>query len=358
MTVTSPTIAERLTSQWLSGPPADTTEEVVTRLLAVQAQDPRGARLSIRSRSHGLTAADVDDALTTRRSLLVTWLNRGTLHLVTPEDYWWLHPLTTPQLVTGNARRLHQEGVSATEADVGVDLVAEAVNAEGPQTRAQLRARLDRAGVPTRGQALVHVLLAASIRGHVVRGPVVGAESAYVAVRDWLGDPPAPVPRAEALGRLARRYLAGHGPADARDLAKWAGITLGDAREGMEAIAGETVAFEGGLFHLAERDDPAPLPDPRLLGAFDPVLLGWVSREALVGGHQGVVTSNGLFRPCALVDGRVVATWGLAGGAVQIRPLEAVAPAALATLDEDAGAVLRFLGLASAPSPKPPVPEE
>jgi len=343
--VTSQTVADRLTSQWLSGPPAATPEEVVTRLLAVQGQDPRGARLSIRSRSQGLTAADVDHALTVRRSLLVTWLNRGTLHLVTPEDYWWLHPLTTPQLVTGNARRLRQEGVSAAQAALGVEVVAEAVNTDGPQTRAQLRARLDRAGVPTARQALVHLLLAASIRGEVVRGPVVGAESAYVAVRDWLGDAPEPLAPVEALSRLARRYLAGHGPADAHDLAKWAGITLGDARRGLEGIAREVVACDGGLFHLAERDPVAPLPAPRLLGPFDPVLLGWVSREALVGPHQGVVTTNGLFRPSALVDGRVVATWGLAGRKVEIRPLEPIAPPVLDALQCDANAVLRFLGI-------------
>ena len=49
----------------------------------------------------------------------------------------------------------------------------------------------------------------------------------------------------------------------------------------------------------------ARLPKPRLLGPFDPLLLGWVSRDSFVGTHQGVVTNNGLFRACALVTGRV-----------------------------------------------------
>ena len=35
----------------------------------------------------GSTAADVDRALSEERSLLITWLNRGTLHLVRSEDY-------------------------------------------------------------------------------------------------------------------------------------------------------------------------------------------------------------------------------------------------------------------------------
>jgi hypothetical protein len=92
--------AERCAAQLLGGGPAGSAEEVAGRLLAIQAQDPRGARLAVRARSAGLSASDVDAALA-RRSLIVTWLNRGTLHLVRAEDYWWLHPLTTPQLRTG-----------------------------------------------------------------------------------------------------------------------------------------------------------------------------------------------------------------------------------------------------------------
>jgi hypothetical protein len=100
-----------------------------------------------------------------------------------------------------------------------------------------------------------------------------------------------------------------------------------------------------GLVDLADRAPARGLPAPRLLGAFDPILHGWASREPFVGRHQGVVTSNGVFRPVALVDGRVVATWGLADGTVTIRALERIEPKALRALRADADAVLRFLGL-------------
>ena len=108
--------AARLASQLLSGPPARSVEAVVGHLLAIQAQDGRGFRLSVRTRSSGLLASDVDHALSTDRSLVVSWLNRGTLHLVAADDYWWLHPVTTPQLAIVNERRLRQEGVSAVQA--------------------------------------------------------------------------------------------------------------------------------------------------------------------------------------------------------------------------------------------------
>lgn len=60
----------------------------------MQAQDLRAARLALRARGDGLTAASVDAALTAERSLVVGWLGRGTLHLVSRDDYPWLLGLT------------------------------------------------------------------------------------------------------------------------------------------------------------------------------------------------------------------------------------------------------------------------
>jgi hypothetical protein len=205
-------MAERFAAQLLSGEPARSVAAVVQRLLAVQGQDPRGVRLAIRSRSAGLTAADVDRALTDERSLLITWLNRGTLHLVRAEDYWWLHALTTPQLATASTRRLAQEGVPPGDADQAVAVIEASLAADGPLTRAQLGERITAAGVRTEGQALVHILLLASRRGRIVRGPMIGADHAYVLVRDWLGAPPAPVDRI----RLWPSWPAGTWPVTVR----------------------------------------------------------------------------------------------------------------------------------------------
>jgi hypothetical protein len=142
---------------------------------------------------------------------------------------------------------------------------------------------------------------------------------------------------------LAGRYLIGHGPATDTDLARWAGLPLRDARAGLEAIAAELEQRPDGLVDLAERPPAEPLPPPRLLGSFEPLLLGWVSREEVVGPHKLLVTNNGIFRPFALVDGRAVATWRLAGGKLEIEPLGPVTKKAAAALEADAQAVLAYL---------------
>jgi hypothetical protein len=295
----------------------------------------------VRARSEGLVASDVDRALDERR-LIITWVNRGTLHLIRGEDYPLLQALTTPPLWTSCRTRLRQTGVGEKEAERGVATVARALADEGPLTRAQLRERLDSADVPTAGQALIHVLFYASLQGVCVRGPMVGKEHAFVAVRDWLGEPE-DLDRDVALADLARRYLVGHGPASDADLARWAGLPLRDARAGLAAISRRTVDLGDGLVDLRKREEPAPLPEPRLLGAFDPLLLGWASREHVVGEHKLLVTNNGIFRPFALVKGRAVSTWRFQKGKVEIEHLEKVTKKAAGRLEADAAAVEAFL---------------
>lgn len=336
-------LARRLTAQLLAGAPAPDPVTVAERLLAVQAQDPRGARLAVRARTRGLTAADVDRALTEDRSLVITWLNRGTLHLVRSEDHAWLHALTTPPLFTASRRRLAQEGVPPDAAERGVRAVERALAEEGPLTRAQLRDRVEAARVRTDGQALVHVLMLASLRGLIVRGPMVGRQHAFALVRDWLGEGD-PVDRDTALRELVRRYLAGHGPAEDRDVAKWAGLPLRDVRAGLTAI-GPELEVSNGMVDLAGRPPAEDLPPPRLLGAYEPLLLGWSSRAAVLGDHERSVVSGGLFRPVALVRGRAAATWRLREGEVEIEPFGSLQRDDAAVLREDAADVIRFLGI-------------
>jgi hypothetical protein len=340
-------LADRFTTQLLVGPRPTDLLAATERLLAVQAQDLRGARLALRPRTLDVAAADIDHHLGVERSLVVSWLNRGTLHLVRTEDYPWLHALTAPAQFTANARRLRQEGVSPGDAERGVAVIVAALAEEGPLVREQVRGRLETAGIVATGQALMDLLLLASLRGLVVRGPIVGFEQAFVAVADWLGpEAGRPVDRDVARAELARRYLAGHGPATDRDLAKWAGVALGDARAGLAAIASELDEAEG-MVYLVRKPTVASVPRPRLLGAFDPILFGWQSREPILHGHQQVVTTNGIFRPFALVDGCAVATWALVGGVVALYPFDAISSADMEDLAIDASDVLRYLDIAA-----------
>lgn len=341
--------AERLTAQRLAGPPLRSVAEVAGHVVAVQSQDPRGMRLAVRSRTAGLSAADVDRAITEDRSVVVDWLNRGTIHLVRREDHDWLHALTTPQLATASARRLALRGLTPDVADRGVAALERALSG-GPLERDDLREPLARALGEVPEDAVTAVLFAASIRGLVVRGPVTGPRSqAFVLRRDWLGEPQ-PVDRDAALAELARRWLASHWPATDRDLAAWAKLPLRDVRAGLRAIAPELETGEDGQLRPRRRPPVAELPAPRLLGPFDAVLHGWPDRAWLLGGAAPaeVITNNGIFRATALVGGLTVATWTMPGGRVRLQPFAPLAEPDRAALDADGVALRAWLGVDAA----------
>ena len=298
-----------------AGPDGASPEAAVGRLLAVQAQDLRSARLALRARCAGVTAADVNRALTVDRSLVIAWLCRGTLHLVRSEDYPWLFGLTAPDAEgAGNRRRLAQERVSMAQAETAVGVIEEALAVEGPLRRVELGRRLAGQGLPTAGQALPHLLFLAARRGVIVLGPVSDGGQAFVLTRDWLGREPRLLrgaPRGRALAELARRYLAGHGPASPDDLSGWSGLPGGEVRAGLDAIGAEVVSVDTDLVDLATREPAPSRVGARLVPAFDPYLLGWRDRGFAVPARHSrrVYPGGGMLRATAIAEGLAVATW-------------------------------------------------
>jgi hypothetical protein len=250
--------------------------------------------------------------------------------------------VTTPPLLNESVRRLGVEGISPAAGERALAAM-ERLLGDGPLAGPELRALLEEDGHPVTGPAFSHLCFRAGVLGLVVRGPMAGGQHAYVLTRDWLGARGGAVDRDVALAELARRYLAGHAPASDRDLARWAGVPLRDARAGLGAVAAESEEREDGLVQLRGQTLGKELPPPRLLGAFDPVLLGWTSREEITGRHTELITVNGLFRPFAMVGGKAVATWRLVKGKVEMKPLEPIAKRDRVALDADAADVERFM---------------
>ena len=129
----------------------------------------------------------------------------------------------------------------------------------------------------------------------------------------------------DALAELARRYLAGHGPAAPEDLAAWSGLALGRARHAFR-LAGdglEEVELDGRpLWMPAGAPVPrsrAAAPVVRLLGRFDDYLLGWKGRDLILDPRFAgrIQAGGGWIHPAVVVDGRVA---GTAAGPPHRRP--------------------------------------
>src|ERR1022692_21165 len=190
----------------------------VTRALcAIQAQAFDAARHQVRVRSVGLTAAAVDRAFEEERSVVRTWLMRGTLHLCAADDVRWLMGVFGPALLQFGATRRRNLGLADATCDRGVQVLRTAL-ADGPMARRQIRERMVSAGVLEEpvGQSLVHLLYHAAALGVVCSGPRMGRDDSFVLLDDWVPSSDGPTGDA-ALAELARRYFAAYGPAGAAD---------------------------------------------------------------------------------------------------------------------------------------------
>jgi hypothetical protein len=143
----------------------------------------------------------------------------------------------------------------------------------------------------------------------------------------WVG--PEDAAEDEGLAHLVRSYLAGFGPAPWRDIARWAGIDVSDAKRGGEGLSLVRYRDEAGkeLLDLAD----ARLPDPgtpapvRFLPHFDNTLWVHARRTGILPEHHRTKVfsiRNPASVGAVLVDGRVAATWSARDGRIVVDPLE------------------------------------
>ncbi len=347
-------LGRRVRAQWLADRPGATVAAVAAHLAGLQAQDAGAVRLAVRARGRRLTAAAVHRAAASR-SVVSTWLMRGTLHLVTAEDVRWMLALFGPRNVAGGARRRRELGLDEQTCTRALPAIERVLAAESPLSRADLVRRLAGLGVaidPT-GQPPAHLVAYAAARGLICRGPwLSGDEPGYVLLDDWL--PPAPaLDREAALAELARRYVGAYGPATADDLAAWSGLPVGAARRGLAHAAADLAEVADGRF--VSRD---ALARPtvrgrvvRLLGAFDAYLLGYRSRDLALDPRyvRRIQAGGGIVHPAVLVDCRVIGTWRLRRNRrpaeVAVEPFEPLDPDVLPALESEAADIGRFLGI-------------
>ena len=346
-------------AQLLSGRRPRSVAEVVRALGGLQAQDTPASRLAIRPRSTGLDADAVRRACNQDRSVVRTWAMRGTLHMVAAEDAGWLVGLLGPAFLAAGRRRRLQLGLDDRLCGQALKVLP-AVLADGPLSRAELVRALAAKGVKVNpgGQAPAHLVGYAALSGLICRGPDLdGDEASYVLLEDWAGNGRA-FEGDDALAELARRYLAGHGPAAPEDLAAWSGLAVGRAKEAFDLVAGELAEVElDGRRLWARKGARAPRaparsqgPVVRLLGRFDDYLLGWRDRELVLDPRFAtrIQAGGGWIHPAVVVDGRVAGTWRSrrAGGRLEVtvEPFGRLPAGARPGLEAEAADLGRFLG--------------
>jgi hypothetical protein len=320
----------------------------VERLAGLQAQYTPSPYLALCARLEGFERGQLTAALE-RRRLVKALLLRGTLHIVTPRDYWAFatarRALGADYWPPSYERRLSRR----TIAELAGAAVAELRKAARPF--GEMRALLE----PHATRELTPTFLWRRVQGqeHVVHVPPSGTwgyhgEGVYAAADAELpGGPPTPE---EACEHLLRRYLGAFGPATVKDIAQWAGLQrIGPLGETVRRLDLRTFADEHGrtLFDLprAPRPDPETPAPARLVPRYDNLVLAHADRTRILGDVPvaRIVTTNALVHATVLVDGFVAGTWQLENGRVKLEPFAPLPRAARAALAEEAERVEAFV---------------
>ncbi|ALN79106.1 winged helix DNA-binding domain-containing protein [Lysobacter antibioticus] len=296
---------------------SESVPAMVERLLGLQAQAPNPPYLGLWTRLRDFALDDLTAAMQAREVVRATMM-RGTLHLVSAQDYRRLRPVLQPvlqrlSLQSGHARALkgldlaalRRAGFEALRAQpLSATALGEALRAHWPDHDANALALLVRGAEP-----LVHVPPAGLWDSH--------KPACFATAIDWLGTPIDDGADEAAIDAMLLRYLGAFGPASARDATTWSGLTA--TRERLERLRPGLRVFrdEAGteLFDLpdAPRPDPDTPAPPRLLPEFDNVLLSHAERSRIFeeSSRGSIFTRNGLVAATILVDGFVAGTWKL-----------------------------------------------
>jgi hypothetical protein len=284
--------------------------EMVERLVALQAQEPRDPYVALWSRVEPFRASTLSDALEERRAVRMTLL-RGTLHLVTKRDAIGLRALVQP----GIERVIYGSSPLRTAVgSVDMDELATALRGwleERPRRRSELvkeiAARWPTADADSLGYAMYALpTVQVTPRGLWRRS----GGSAFTTMEAWFGA--SPDPGAE-IDTLVKRYLAVFGPATPADFQYWSGIpgpgeVLERLRPGLRIVRDEEgrELFDVPRAALPDPDTPAPV---RFLPEYDNVGIGHKDRTRII--PDGMPRWTEVGWGSILVDGFGAARWRL-----------------------------------------------
>jgi hypothetical protein len=279
---------------------------------------------------------------------------RPTWHFVAAEDLRWLLALTSPRVHQASAYQYRILGIDPPLAARAVDVFARELEGGRSRTRAELGTALSAAGIDATGLRLGYLVSYAELEAVICSGPRRGRRQTYALV-DGRVPPSRPRERDEALAELATRYVRGHGPAQAVDLAWWSGLTLRDARRALEAAGAALAsgAIDSRTFWVDPDEPHAPRAATRivhLLPNYDELLIAFRDRRDAADPDlpDAARVAETILAHVIVRDGLVIGGWKRRdtprSTAVELSPLVPLTAADRAALGAAVDRLRAFLG--------------
>jgi hypothetical protein len=343
----------RLRTQRLARPHAESADEVVGSLLAVQAENPSQTAWAVAARTSKPDPADLAARLD-NGTIVRTHVLRTTWHFARAEDIGWLLDLTARRLrlTTGRAL-LNPHGMDERAVSQAITAVTGILDRRPGLTRPELARELRQQGIEPSGQCLMILLIHAELDQLICSGPPAGGEHTY-ALMDQRVPSPRRLGRDEALAEIALRYFTGHGPATERDLVYWASLTVTDVRAGLAQVRDKLGSFQhdGRTFWHAPGEEPPSGPQEpagHLLQILDETYRGYQDSRWMLDAAGIVPRVRETAIGMALAGAQLVAAMKrtITGDQVRfdLQPYRALTPAQISALEQAARRYGQFLNL-------------
>jgi len=287
-------------------------KDLVAYMGAMQAQDFLMVRWAVGLRLQGSDDASIVEAYN-KGEIIRTHLMRPTWHFVSCDDVYWLLELTAPQIKTLCKSRDRQLELDESIYGRSNAILEKALFGGVNLNREELTRLYQEANIRTDENRLSHLLMRAELEGIICNGAIKQNKLTYALLSEK-----APVrkllSREESLAELAMRYFTSHAPATVRDFIWWSGLSVSEAKKAVELIKSDFVYETIEEITYLFRNDQPDISQHNslcLLPAFDELLIGYTNQSATISStyNPKAISSNGLFRPIIVENGRVTGVW-------------------------------------------------
>jgi hypothetical protein len=287
-----------------------TPDEVVSYFGAVQAQDYYAALWALRIRMGKASVSQVEAAFNEGK-IIRTHIMRPTWHFVSPKDIRWMLKLTSPRVQAFNDHYYRKSGLDKSIFQKSNSVILKALQGGKQLTRTELNEYLKSAQIPTDNLGLSFTIMQAELEGIICSGPRKGKQFTYL-----LLDERVPKTRElsedEALAELLKRYFQSHGPAQIQDFVWWSGLTVADAKKGINILKLKSEEIEGKTYYYLKSSPKVEnLGKAYLLPPFDEYFIAYKDRTAILDKNLNkyINAGGGRINGAVMLEGVIIGTW-------------------------------------------------
>ena len=307
-------IKMRLQQQQLTSSNYKDAKSLLKWMTAMQAQNLNMAKWAIAQRLKSADMQLVEDAID-KAEIIRTHLLRPTWHFVAADDVYWLLELSAAKLLPAFKAQFKSLELDSKTLIKSLCILEKSL--EGRSLgRNNLVEKLEEAGINTSNSRASYILFYAELEGLICSGKTISKQNTYALLAERVPNKLS-LSKSEALAQLALRYFSSHGPATFADFSWWASLNKSELKVARQGLQGDfqSIQFQGQQywykdFPLNKSSDPNPVI---LLAGFDEYIISYKNREDIIPKSEQwkAISSNGIFKPTLLLDGRVQGTWRL-----------------------------------------------